>query len=163
MYYFLQIFLCLVYVEQIFSNLIVLTDDIIDFNINVKVYVIINFYYNIILLIYLFIRIGLNYKNKLKYDNEYFNYYDFWLFSLGFVMYFFASTYFYSVMFDKEDRKILIENESFRIFLYSHIPIGSIFLTIVFLIFTTIIIFFIGLFINCCCYECYDNNKIFPI
>lgn len=162
MYYFLQIFLCLVYVEQIFSNLIILTDDIIDFNINVKGYVIINFSYNIILLMYLCLRIALNYKNKLKYDNEYFNYYDFWLFSLGFVMYFFASTYFYSVMFDKEDRKILMENESFRIFLYSQIPIGSIFLTIVFLFFVTIIIFFISLLLNCCC-TCEENSKIFPV
>jgi len=162
MYYFLQIFLCLVYIEQIFSNLIILTDDIIDFNINVKGYIIINFCYNIILLIYLFIRVGLNYKNKLKYDNEYFNYYDFWLFSLGFIMYFFGSTYFYSVMFDKEDRKILMENESFIIFLYSHIPIGSVFLTIVFLIFTSTIIFFISLLLHCCC-SCNENSKIFPI
>ena len=77
-------------------------------------------------------------------------------------MYFFASTYFYSVMFEKEDRKILMENKSFRIFLYSHIPIGSIFMTIVLLFFITIIIFFICIFINCCL-DCDNDNKVFPI
>ncbi len=113
-------------------------------------------------MIYFFIRLGLRYKNKIKYDNDYFNYYDFWFFCIGFVMYFFASTYFYSVMFEKEDRKILMENEAFRIFLYSHIPIGSIFLTIVFLFFVTIIIFFMCILINCC-FTCEENSKIFPV
>ena len=162
MYYFLQIFICFVYIEQIFSNYVVLDDEIINYNVNVKGYVIVNLIYNISLLLYLCLRMIIHYKNKLKYDNDYFSYYDFWFFSLGFVMYFFASTYFYSVMFEKEDRKILMDNESFKIFLYSHIPIGSIFFTIVFLFLVTIIIFFLGILINCCL-DCDNESKVFPV
>ena len=161
--YFIPIFLILIYIEQIISNFIVINDDIIEVNSFIKNYIIINLVYNILFLLYLISRTKLNYQNKYKYDKDYFSYFDYWIFAIGTSMYFMGSCFFYAYYIDETEREKCMSDEAFRIFIFSQIPIGTIFLSITILFFLTLALFLIFIILHSCCFECNNENEIYPI
>ena len=147
--FFIQVSLLVIYGIHIFTDILLITsDDNININNYVKTYIIINLIFNILFLIYLCIRL-----NKFvcdKYDNEYFECYDYWFFVLASTMYFFFVVFLYTNKFNKDDKRELMKENNFRIYLFTQLPIAFIFLTIssLFLLFSLLIVVYVCFFTN---------------
>lgn len=150
---FIQVFLLVIYGIQIFTDILFITSNIININNYVKTYTIINFIFNILFLIYLFIRLN-NFVND-NYDTEYFEFYDYWFFASAVTMYFLFIVFLYTSSFNKDDKKELMKDTNFRVYLFTQLPIAFIFVTI-----TGLFLLF-GLLMIICCFQLH-TNKIEP-
>lgn len=159
-YIFIHILFIIIYVIQLFSDYLLIGDDALKINNNVRLYYIINLIYDILLLIFLIIRLILTIDNKVKFNIEYFEKYDYWFFVLGSSMYFLGVVYYYGYQIPYQDKKDLNEFNNFKIYFLIHLPIALIYISIVGLFVSMFVLFLIILII----YKCFiTDNKIEPV
>lgn len=155
-YIFIHILFIIIYVIQLFSDFL-LIGDVLKINKQVRAYYIINFIYDILLLIFLVIRLILTIDNKVKFNIEYFEKYDYWVFVLGSSMYFLGVIYYYSQQITYQDKIDLNESNNFKIYFLIHLPVALIYISITGLFLIMCVFFFIMLII----YGCFiSSNKI---
>lgn len=158
-YIFIHILFIIIYVIQLFSDFLLIGDDALKINNRVRGYYIINFIYDILLLIFLVIRLILTIDNKVKFNIDYFEKYDFWFFVLGTSMYFLGVIYYYTYRISYQDKIDLNESNNFKIYFLIHLPIALIYISISGLALFMFVFFFIMLII----YGCFiSSNKIEP-
>lgn len=153
----LHIFLLLIYGIQVLTSLLFITDENEPININqfIKYFSIIIFLFNLSFFVYLIVKIYTLLGRNCDYDFECI---DYWFYVLMTTVYFIFIIFFYTTKFDREDRNELLENYNFRIFLYSLLPIGIIYITITSLCLVS------GLLILSyyCCTMTDKSNRIMP-
>lgn len=152
----IHIFLLVIYGIEIFTSLLFLTDESELINIDklFRLFCITNFIFNICFFGFLIIKI----YTYLGRDSD-FQLYDYWFFILMSVMYFLFVVYFYSTKFELDNKKQLMDNYNFRIFLYSLLPVAIIYITL-----TGLFLFLMLLvLIYYCFFNTYSkNNRILP-
>ena len=162
----IQFVLLFIYIVQFITDLILLVDnDIVNDFYNIKTYVIINFVFDIVIFLYLIYRIMDYTKKNKKYNYKEYSITetDYWLFIIGTLMYFLGIGFFYSPVYNtRENRIICMNDQIFRIYLFTHLPIAVICFTIAVLFFTFLALFFLFICCKCWCIEPCNNNKISP-
>ena len=157
----LHIFLLLIYGIQVLTSLLFITDENEPININqfIKYFSIIIFLFNLSFFGYLIVKIytllGINYDYDYDYDFECI---DYWFYVLMTTVYYIFIVFLYTSKFDREDRIELLENYNFRIFLYSVLPIGIIYITITNLCLISALL----VLIYHCCTMTDKSNRIMP-
>ena len=161
----IQFVLLFIYIVQFITDLILLADnDIVSNFISIKIFVIINLVFDILVFLYLIYRI-IDYTKKIqKYNEGSITETDYWIFVIGTLMYFLGIGFFYSTNYNTtENRSICMNDQIFRIYLFSHLPIAVICFTITILFFIFMAIFVLCVCIKCWCLDpCSSNNKIYP-
>ena len=162
----IQFVLLFIYIVQFITDLILLADnDIVSNFISIKIFVIINLVFDILVFLYLIYRIMDYIKNIKKYNYEdSITETDYWFFVIGTLMYFLGIGFFYATNYNtRENRSICMNDQIFRIYLFSHLPIAAICFTITVLFFIFMALFFLCVCIKCWCLDpCSSNNKISP-
>ena len=156
MYYLfiiLQLILILIYGVQIFTDIIVLNEDLP--NLEFKKYVFFNLLYDIFVFIALIWRLTL-YSTR-DYDYEYFSGLDYYIISVGSCLYYVGIVFYYSKKFINKNE--ILENNNFKLYLYTHLPIGFIFITIGVLFFFCLCCIILILFFKSCISK---NNRVYP-
>lgn len=156
MYYLfiiLQLILILIYGVQIFTDIIVLNEDLP--NSEFQKYVFFNLLYDICVFIALIWRLTL-YLSR-NYDYEYFSGLDYYIISIGSCLYYVGIVFYYSKKFINKNE--ILENNNFKLYLYTHLPIGFIFITISFLCLFCLSCILLLLFIKACFGS---DNKVYP-
>ena len=164
----IQFVLLFIYIVQFITDLILLADnDIVSNFISIKIYVIINLVFDILVFLYLISKI-MDYTKKIYIVNQNkdsITKTDYWFFVIGTLMYFLGIGFLYSANSTNYNtfdiRSICMNDQIFRIYLFSHLPVAVICFTITILFFTLLILFFLFLFIKCCCIDTF-SNKISP-
>jgi len=88
---------------------------------------------------------------------------DYWLFVIGTLIYFLGIGFFYSPVYNtRENRIICMNDQIFRIYLFTHLPIAVICFTIAVLFFTFLALFLLFICCKCWCIEPCNNNKVSP-
>ena len=162
----IQFVLLFIYIVQFITDLILLADnDIVSNFISIKIFVIINLVFDILVFLYLIYRI-MDYTKikKYKYREDSITETDYWFFVIGTLMYFLGIGFFYSTNYNTtKNRSICMNDQIFRIYLFSHLPIAAICFTITVLFFTFLALFFLCMCIKCWCVDpCNSSNKISP-
>ena len=158
-YIFIHILFIIIYVIQLFSDFL-LIGDVLKINKQVRAYYIINFIYDILLLIFLVIRLILAIDSKEKFNIEYFEEYDYWFFILGSSMYYVGVIYYYAYQISYQDKIDLNESNNFKIYFLIHLPVALIYISIIGLVLIMCVFFIIILII----YGCFiTDNKIEPV
>ena len=161
----IQFVLLFIYIVQFITDLILLTDnDIVSNFISIKNFVIINLVFDILVFLYLIYRI-IDYTKKIqKYNEVSITETDYWIFVIGTLMYFLGIGFFYATNYNTTENRIICMNDQiFRIYLFSHLPIAAICFTITVLFFIFMALFFLCVCIKCWCLDpCSSNNKISP-
>lgn len=157
-YILLHILLINTYVIQIFSDILLINDKSLEINLYVKNYYISNFVFDILLLLFLVVRLILTLENKKKYDSDYFIVFDFWTFLIGSCMYYIGIICYYSYQISYDNKRELNKSRNFQVYFYCHLPLALIYISIVSLVlFTCLFLVLI---------HCFGivgkNNKIFP-
>ena len=161
----IQFVLLFIYIVQFITDLILLADnDIVSNFISIKIFVIINLVFDILVFLYLIYRIMDYIKKIQKYNEDSITETDYWFFVIGTLMYFLGIGFFYATNYNTtENRSICMNDQIFRIYLFSHLPIAVICFTITVLFFIFMALFFLCVCIKCWCVDpCNSNNKIFP-
>jgi hypothetical protein len=158
----IQFVLLFIYIVQFITDLILLADNnIVDDFYNIKTYVIINCVFDIVVFLYIISKI-MDYTNKIhiyNYDKESISVKDYWLFVIGTLIYFLGIGYFYSPVYNtSESRRICMNNQIFRIYLFVHLPIAVIYFTITVLFFTLLTLFFLFMSFKYCCIDSFHNR-----
>ena len=100
---------------------------------------------------------------KYKYREDSITETDYWFFVIGTLMYFLGIGFFYSTNYNTtENRSICMNDQIFRIYLFSHLPIAVICFTITVLFFTFMALFCVCMCIKCWCVDPCNTNKITP-
>ena len=161
----IQFVLLFIYIVQFITDLILLVDnDIVSNFISIKIFVIINLVFDILVFLYLIYRI-MDYTKikKYKYREDSITETDYWFFVIGTLMYFLGIGFFYSTNYNTtENRSICMNDQIFRIYLFSHLPIAVICFTITVLFFTFMALFCVCMCIKCWCLDPCNTNKITP-
>jgi len=161
----IQFVLLFIYIVQFITDLILLVDnDIVSNFISIKIFVIINLVFDILFFLYLIYRI-MDYTKikKYKYREDSITETDYWFFVIGTLMYFLGIGFFYSTNYNTtENRSICMNDQIFRIYLFSHLPIAVICFTITVLFFTFMALFCVCMCIKCWCVDPCNTNKITP-
>jgi len=157
--------LLFIYIVQFITDSIFLIDNnIINKFYNIKYFVIINLVFDILVFLYLIYRI-MDYTKikKYKYREDSITETDYWFFVMGTLMYFLGIGFFYSTNYNtRGNRSICMNDQIFRIYLFSHLPIAIICFTITVLFFTFTGLFCVGVCIKCWCVDPCNTNKITP-
>lgn len=161
----IQFVLLFIYIVQFITDSIFLIDNnIINKFYNIKYFVIINLVFDILVFLYLIYRI-MDYTKikKYKYREDSITETDYWFFVIGTLMYFLGIGFFYSTNYNTtENRSICMNDQIFRIYLFSHLPIAVICFTITVLFFTFMALFCVCMCIKCWCVDPCNTNKITP-
>ena len=114
-----------------------------------------NLFYDLIVFISLISRLTIYCIKKIK--NETFNELDFYILSIGSILYYFGVVFYYSKKFNYKNE--IIQYDNFKLYLYTHLPIAFIFITIggLFLLFLFILILLV--FYKSCITH---DNKVYP-
>ena len=159
----IQFVLLFIYIIQFITDSILLIDnDIVSNFISIKIFVIINLVFDILFFLYLIYRI-MDYNKIKKYNEDRINETYYWFFVMGTLMYFLGIGFFYSTNYNtRGNRSICMNDQIFRIYLFSHLPIAVICFTITILFFIFMAIFVLCVCIKCWCLDPCSNNKIYP-
>nr|QDY52430.1 hypothetical protein 8_27 [Mimiviridae sp. ChoanoV1] len=156
MYYLfiiLQLILILIYSIQIFTDILVLNEDLL--NLEFKKYVFFNLLYDICVFIALISRLTL-YSTR-NYNYEYFSNLDYYIIAIGSCLYYVGVVFYYSKKFINKNEISKINN--FKLYLYTHLPLAFIFITIGVLFLFSLCCILLLLFIKACFGS---DNKVYP-
>lgn len=155
MYYIfiiLQLIFILIYSIQIFTDILVLNEDLP--NEDFRRFLIANLIYDSIVFIALICRLT---KYCIKKVNDNFNELDFYILGIGITLYYFGVVFYYSKKFIHKNE--IIQNNNFKLYLYTHLPIAFIFITIgILFLLCLLLIILIVLGKSCITHD----NKVYP-